>query len=215
MCASTPTRHGRTCTLRYLTDAIELEITDEGAAQQSVNGAGHGLAGMRERVALYGGVTAAARRPGGGFAVSVRLPLPGSAVVIRVLIADDQALVRGGFRLILEARAGHRGGRRGRRRRRGGRRGPRAAARRGADGHPDARAGRARGDPPRCCAAGPPRPRVLMLTTFDLDEYVYEALRAGASGFLLKDVAARASSSTRSGSWPPARRCWPRRSPGG
>ena len=42
----------------------------------------------------------------------------------------------------------------------------------------------------RLAADGDDGPRVLMLTTFDLDEYVYDALRSGASGFLLKDVAA-------------------------
>jgi len=38
------------------------------------------------------------------------------------------------------------------------------------------------------CGAGDTAPRVLVLTTFDLDEYVYDALQAGASGFLLKDA---------------------------
>jgi DNA-binding NarL/FixJ family response regulator len=107
--------------------------------------------------------------------------------VIKVLIADDQALVRGGFRMILDAQPDI------------------EVIAEAADGsevlqqcdlvRPDvvlmdirmptldgieatrtllARAGT--------------RARVLMLTTFDLDEYVYEAMRAGASGFMLKDV---------------------------
>jgi DNA-binding NarL/FixJ family response regulator len=42
----------------------------------------------------------------------------------------------------------------------------------------------------RLAKGGDGGPRVLVLTTFDLDEYVYDALRFGASGFLLKDVAA-------------------------
>lgn len=40
----------------------------------------------------------------------------------------------------------------------------------------------------RICVAGGAGPRVLVLTTFDLDEYVYDALQSGASGFLLKDA---------------------------
>ena len=66
-------------------------------------------------------------------------------------------------------------------------------ARRRPDGHPDARARRAGGDaaaprsPPHGASRRTP-PRIVILTTFDLDEYVYAALQAGASGFLLKDV---------------------------
>jgi DNA-binding NarL/FixJ family response regulator len=108
--------------------------------------------------------------------------------VIRVLIADDQALVRGGFRALLDARAditvvGEAAD------------GTEAVALAG-DLEPDVilmdiRMPRLDGLEATRQIAADPRlsgARVLILTTFELDEYLFDALRAGASGFLLKDT---------------------------
>jgi DNA-binding NarL/FixJ family response regulator len=107
-------------------------------------------------------------------------------VTIKVLIADDQVLVRSGFRMILEARddlevVGEAG-----------------------DGEQAIRlAGQTRPDvilmdvrmpgldgvsATARLTAAPDPPKVIILTTYDLEEPLYAALRAGASGFLLKDV---------------------------
>jgi len=62
--------------VRYGVDSLELEIIDDGAgAAAPVASGGHGLVGMRERVALYGGRFDAGRRPSGGFSVRVLLPV--------------------------------------------------------------------------------------------------------------------------------------------
>jgi DNA-binding NarL/FixJ family response regulator len=110
--------------------------------------------------------------------------------VIRVLIADDQAMVREGLSVLLNAQPDI------------------EVAAEAADGQEAVRkAAEARPDvvlmdvrmpvldgleaTRLIVGGGAATPKVLVLTTFDLDEYVYEALRAGASGFLLKDASGR------------------------
>ena len=61
--------------VRYGDHDLDLEIADTGIGADPSNGGGHGLAGMRERVSLYGGKIEAGPRDGGGFAVRARLPL--------------------------------------------------------------------------------------------------------------------------------------------
>jgi DNA-binding NarL/FixJ family response regulator len=106
--------------------------------------------------------------------------------MIRVLLADDEGLVRAGFRMILKAEpdievVGEAGD---------GREAIAKATRLGAEVVlMDVRMPGLDGiAATRRITAGEPAPRVLVLTTFDRDEYVYDALRAGASAFLLKDA---------------------------
>ena len=119
--------------------------------------------------------------------------------MIRVLIVDDQAMIRAGFRMIIEAEAditvvGEAGD---------GIEALEMAARSTPDVVlMDVRMPRMDGleaarqmlcdrdDHAKAIDGSPKLPRVLMLTTFDLDDYVYAALRAGVSGFMLKDAPA-------------------------
>jgi DNA-binding NarL/FixJ family response regulator len=105
---------------------------------------------------------------------------------ISVLLVDDQPLLRKGFRMVLEEEQGI------------------VVVGEGSDGaaavdlvgrlHPDVvvmdvrMPGMDGIEATRAIVAAEPRSRILVLTTFDLDEYAFSALRFGASGFLLKDV---------------------------
>jgi DNA-binding NarL/FixJ family response regulator len=98
-------------------------------------------------------------------------------MTIRVLVADDQSMVRAGFRMLLADEEGN-----------GLEAVEKAARFRPTVVLMDIRMPELDGiEATRRILAADPAARVLILTTFDLDEYIYEALRAGASGFVLKD----------------------------
>jgi DNA-binding NarL/FixJ family response regulator len=107
---------------------------------------------------------------------------------IRVVVADDQGMVRSGFSVLLNAQADIEVV--------GEAVNGKEAIRQAADLRPDVILMDVRMPvldglkATREIKALPDPPKILVLTTFDLDDYVYEALRAGASGFLLKDASA-------------------------
>jgi signal transduction histidine kinase len=72
-------KHGRASradvTLRYIRDALEVEVRDDGQGRATTDGAGYGLLGIQERVKIYGGTMTAETAPGRGFALKTRLPL--------------------------------------------------------------------------------------------------------------------------------------------
>ena len=180
--------------MRYAPGRLEVEVGDNGrglasrANGPSPDGGGHGLVGIRERVALYDGTVDLVPSSAGGVRLAASLPLREAGMSIRLVIVDDQGMVRAGFSSLLAAEPDI------------------EVVGEAADGEeavelvtrlaPDVTLMDIRmpvldgiAATRRLVEAGV-ETRVLVLTTFDLDEYVFEALRAGASGFLLKDAPA-------------------------
>ena len=204
--------------VKYLPGSLAVEVVDDGrgaASASSVNGghfdngaveSGHGLVGMRERVELWGGELVVGPVSGGGYRVKALLPYGDARMTIRVVVADDQALVRSGFTMLLAGEpdievVGEAGN------------GAEAVAL-AASERPDVMlmdvrmpvmdgleaTRRISGDE---SLAGT---RVVILTTFDLDEYVHEALARRRQRVLVEGHAPGRPARTRCGSSPTAMR---------
>ena len=178
--------------VRYDDRQVTIQVDDDGhpaPAPRTSPRTGHGQLGMRERVSVWGGTLQvgprAGRRLPGDRHPALRAP---GETMIRVAVVDDEALVRRGLTVLLRLEPGL------------------DVVGEAEDGagaielvrreHPDVvlmdirmpgtdglAATRALMSDPDTMAT-----RVIILTTFDLDEYVFGAIRAGASGFLPKDT---------------------------
>ncbi len=62
-------------TVDYGDELLDIEVADDGVGSQNGDGSGHGLLGMRERAAVFGGRIEAGPRSGGGYVVRASLPL--------------------------------------------------------------------------------------------------------------------------------------------
>ena len=166
-----------------------MSVTDDGRGHRRPAGRpGYGIVGMRERAHACGGplrTGPACDGPASRSTATLPLSAPAVALMLRVVLADDQDLFRAGFATILgaepdievvaEAPDGA------------------AAVRAALDHRPDVVLMDMRmpvldgvAATRQVCALT--ASRVLALTMFDTDDYLYAALRAGASGFLLKDA---------------------------
>ena len=185
-------------TVKVMGDDTELTVTirDEGPPmQEGLAEPGHGITGMLERARILGGTLRAGPLPGGGYEVLGRFPdlrpTNGAAAaargrhVIKVVVADDQVLLRAGIAGIVNTADDMTVV---------GQVGDGSAAVATTQGtHPDVvlmdiRMPVLDGIEATRQIVDSTNARVVILTTFDLDQYVYEALRSGASGFLVKDT---------------------------
>ena len=162
---------------------VTNRVSEQGDAEP-----GRGLTGMAERVAAVGGRArdrGARGRVRGGSASACRAPRRCGSNFVRVVVADDQPIICAGFAALLDAQADI------------------EVVGTAADGEQllalvaaeqpdvalvDVRMPVMDGIEATRLIAERHATRVLILTTFDLDQYVFDAIRAGASGFLLKDV---------------------------